>query len=282
MANTWTTTRSLHSGLKRSAAGLVTTITSFLIFSMSFLPFGIVLVLYFAFSILCGPCFFCMRAPSHILQFVAFLFTFVVAYVFFSATSSSIRKFSSLFLCLFVSVIEVKTVVFFYFISPGPFVFSSFIHLAFLSTHGTCFYHRFFWFEFRIHNHGISVLFCLQISVRGVHTGGLLNGRRPLSSCYLELVIRGSMVQLPGLFSTFQIYSAFAICCQFYGLVVIYAGSSRLHVYLVSRKSVHRFVVVGFFLCVVLLASSNVSLFHDFRSCAPAISPVDLGRVLQF
>ena len=39
-----------------------------------------------------------------------FLFTFVVAYVFFSATSSSIRKFYSLFLCLFVNVIEVKTV----------------------------------------------------------------------------------------------------------------------------------------------------------------------------
>ena len=84
----------------------------FLIFSMSFLPFGIVLVLYFTFSILCGPCFFCMRAPSHILQFVAFLFAFVVAYVFFSATSPSIRKFSSLFLCLFVNVIEVKTLVF--------------------------------------------------------------------------------------------------------------------------------------------------------------------------
>ena len=41
-----------------------------------------------------------------------FLFTFVVAYVFFSATSSSNRKFSSLFLCLFVNVIEVKTLVF--------------------------------------------------------------------------------------------------------------------------------------------------------------------------
>ena len=67
---------------------------------------------------------------------------------------------------------------------------------------------------------------------------------------------------------------------RFYGLVVIYAGSSRLHIYLVSRKSVHRFGLVGFFLCVVLLASSNVSLFHDFRSCAPAISPVDLGRVV--
>ena len=36
-----------------------------------------------------------------------FLFIFVVAYVFFSATSSSIRKFPSLFLCLFVNVIEV-------------------------------------------------------------------------------------------------------------------------------------------------------------------------------
>ena len=72
----------------------------------------VILVLYFTFSILCGPCFFCMRAPSHILQFVAFLFAFVVAYVFFSATSSSIRKFSSLFLCLFVNVIEVKALVF--------------------------------------------------------------------------------------------------------------------------------------------------------------------------
>ena len=39
-----------------------------------------------------------------------FSFTFVVAYVFFSATSSSFRKFYSLFLCLFFNVIEVKTV----------------------------------------------------------------------------------------------------------------------------------------------------------------------------
>ena len=43
-----------------------------------------------------------------------------------------------------------------------------------------------------------------------------------------------------------------------------------------SRKSAHHFVLVGFFLCVVLFASRNVLLFHD---CAPAISPVDLGRV---
>ena len=50
--------------------------------------------------------------------------------------------------------------------------------------------------------------------------------------------------------------------------------------YLVSRKSAHRFVLVGFFLCVVLLASSNVSLFPDFRSCTAAISLVDLGRVV--
>ena len=65
-----------------------------------------------------------------------------------------------------------------------------------------------------------------------------------------------------------------------YGLIVIYAGSSRLHVYLVSRKSALRFVLVGFLSCVVLLASRNVSLFYDFRSCTPAISPVDLGRVV--
>ena len=84
--------------------------------------------LYFAVRVF----FFSMRAPLHILQFVAFLFTFVVAYVFFSATSSSIRKFSSLFLRLFLNVIEVKTS-FFQFISSDPFVFSSFIHLAFLS-----------------------------------------------------------------------------------------------------------------------------------------------------
>ena len=117
---------------------------------------------------------------------------------------------------------------------------------------------NFFRFEFRIHYHGISVLFCSQISVRDVHTWGLLHGRRPLSSCYLELVICGSMAQLPWLFSTFQIYSAFAICYQFYGLIVIYAGSSRL--YLVSRKSAHHFVFVGFFLCLVLFASRNVLL----------------------
>ena len=46
-----------------------------------------------------------------------------------------------------------------------------------------------------------------------------------------------------------------------------------------SRKSAHHFVLVGFFLCVVLFASRNVLLFHDFRSSAPAISPVDLERV---
>ena len=38
-----------------------------LLLFIQFLPFGIALVLYFAFSILCGPCFFYMRAPSHIL-----------------------------------------------------------------------------------------------------------------------------------------------------------------------------------------------------------------------
>ena len=46
-----------------------------------------------------------------------------------------------------------------------------------------------------------------------------------------------------------------------------------------SHKSAHHFVLVGFFLCAVLFASKNVLLFHDFRSSAPAISPVDLGRV---
>ena len=150
-----------------------------------------------------------------------FLFKFDVAYVFFSATSSNIRKFSSLFLCLFVNFIEVTHWFFLvYFLGP----------------------------------------FCFLVS--STHLGAL-------SSCYLELVIRGSMALLPGLFSTFQIYSAFAICNQFYGLTVIYAGSSRL--YLVSRKSAHHFVLVGFFLCVVLFASRNVLLFHDFQSSAPAI-----------
>ena len=79
-----------------------------------------------SFDLMCGASFwFCI---SHFLYFAIrvfsvcvllrisrslsrFLFTFVVAYVFFSAaTSSSIRKFSSLFLCLFVNV-EVKTLV---------------------------------------------------------------------------------------------------------------------------------------------------------------------------
>ena len=46
-----------------------------------------------------------------------------------------------------------------------------------------------------------------------------------------------------------------------------------------SHKSAHHFVLVGFFLCVVLFASRNVLLFHDFRSSAPAISLGDLGRV---
>ena len=43
-----------------------------------------------------------------------------------------------------------------------------------------------------------------------------------------------------------------------------------------SRKSAHHFVLVVSFLCVVLFASRNGLLFHDFRSSAPAISPVDL------
>ena len=60
-----------------------------------------------------------------------FLFTFVVDYVFFSAaTSSSIRKFSSLFLCLFVNVIEVKTFFLVYFL--GPFCFLVFYSLGIL------------------------------------------------------------------------------------------------------------------------------------------------------
>ena len=78
-----------------------------------------------SFVLMCGASFW--SCISHFLYFVVrvfsvcvllriscslsrFLFTFVVAYVFFYATSSSIRKFYSLFLCLFVNVIEVKTV----------------------------------------------------------------------------------------------------------------------------------------------------------------------------
>ena len=46
-----------------------------------------------------------------------------------------------------------------------------------------------------------------------------------------------------------------------------------------SHKSAHHFVLVAFFLCVVLFASRNVLLFHDFRFSVPAISLGDLGRV---
>ena len=94
---------------------------------MSFLPFGIV---FHGVLLLLPSCtarhfglvfhifytlrsVFFMYACSFAYPVVcAFLFAFVVAYVFFSATSSSIRKFSSLFLCLFVNAVEVKTLVF--------------------------------------------------------------------------------------------------------------------------------------------------------------------------
>ena len=80
-----------------------------------------------SFVLMCGASFW--SCISHFLYFAVrvfsvcvllriscslspFLFSFVIAYVFFRATSSSIRKFSSLFLCLFVIIIEVKTLVF--------------------------------------------------------------------------------------------------------------------------------------------------------------------------
>ena len=78
-----------------------------------------------SFVLMCGASFW--SCISHFLYFAVrvfsvcvllriscslsrFSFTFVVAYVSFSATSSSFRKFYSLFLCLFFNVIEVKTV----------------------------------------------------------------------------------------------------------------------------------------------------------------------------
>ena len=95
------------------------------LFSMSFLPFGIV---FHGVLLLLSSCtarhfglvfhiFYTLRsvfflyACSFAYPVVCrvFFFAFVVAYVFFSANSSSIRKFSSLFLCLFVNVVEVKT-----------------------------------------------------------------------------------------------------------------------------------------------------------------------------
>ena len=77
----------------------------------------------------------------------------------------------------------------------------------------------------------------------------------------------------------FYVPDLFGVCHLLLVLwaIVIYAGSSRL--YLVSRKSAEYLVLVVFFLCVVLFASRNVLLFHDFRSSDPAISPVDLVRV---
>ena len=97
------------------------------LFSMSLLPFGIV---FHGVLLLLSSCaarhfglvfhiFYTLRSVFFLCvllrisrSLTRFLFTFVVAYVFFSAaTSSSIRKFSSLFLCLFLNV-EVKTLVF--------------------------------------------------------------------------------------------------------------------------------------------------------------------------
>ena len=95
------------------------------LFSMSLLPFGIV---FHGVLLLLSSCaarhfglvfhiFYTLRSVFLLYIRIScclprFLFMFVVAYVFFSSTSSSIRKFSSLFLCLFANVIKVKTLVF--------------------------------------------------------------------------------------------------------------------------------------------------------------------------
>ena len=101
----------------------------------------VILVLYFTFSILCGPCFSVCVLLRISYSLSRFLFTFTDAYVFFSATSSSIQKFSSLFLCLFANVIQVKTLAFSS-LFPRPLLFS---HLLFSCHFKTMFKGPFTW-----------------------------------------------------------------------------------------------------------------------------------------
>ena len=57
--------------------------------------------------------------------------------------------------------------------------------------------------------------------------------------------------------------------CSFHHCYLCLPRLHENYLYLVSCKVAHHFVLVGFFLCVVLFASRNVLLFHDFMSSAP-------------
>ena len=85
----------------------------------------------------------------------------------------------------------------------------------------------------------------------------------PLSSSYLKIG-HSRFYDLPA-WAVYYVPDLFGVCqlFSFYGLVAIYASSSRLYC-LLSRISAHHFFCF-FFSCVVLFASRNVLLFHDFR-----------------
>ena len=86
----------------------------------------------------------------------------------------------------------------------------------------------------------------------------------PLSSSYLKIG-HSRFYDLPA-WAVYYVPDLFGVCqlFSFYGLVTIYASSSRLYC-LLSRISAHHFFSVVFFSCFVLFASRNVLLFHDFR-----------------
>ena len=92
-----------------------------------------------------------------------------------------------------------------------------------LGSHGTCFYHRFFWFEFRIHNNGISVLFCLQntiiTSARCAHLAAL---KRTTAAFILLFGINHPRFYGLAAWAVFYVPDLFGIC---HLLLVLWAYS---------------------------------------------------------
>ena len=125
----------------------------------------------------------------------------------------------------------------------------------------------------------MTSLFCLQMSVRDLHTCRRLLKRETAAFILLFGISHPRFYGLAA-WAVFYVPDLFGVC---HLLLVLWAYSylcrfistiPECH----ANRPIALFWLV-FFLCVVLLASRNVLLFHDFRSSAPVISLVDLGRV---
>ena len=110
------------------------------------------------------------------------------------------------------------------------------------STHGTCFYHRFFWFEFRIHDNGISVLFCLQMSVRDLHTWRLL--KRETAAFILLFGISHPRFYGLAAWAVFYVPDLFGVCL----LLLVLWPYSYLCIF-ISTTCIPRVTQIGPSLC---------------------------------